>query len=161
VSVERCSLCGRSLDSHQRDLRFKLPDPVFAIPEQDRELSWGGDAMVAARGIGQFIRVLLPVRLSGGYDVRYGTWLSVSEEDARRTWEEWDQPSYVDLELSGFLANAIEPWGKGLLGAEAQAKVLKQDELPYIVGSSNELLALVLKTEWPHEDVLDSFPRPA
>jgi hypothetical protein len=116
--------------------------------------------MVAARGIGQFIRVLLPVRLSGGYDVRYGTWLSVSEEDARRTWERWDQPSYVDLELSGFLANAIEPWGKGLLGAEAQARVLKQDELPYIVGSSNELLARVLKTEWPHEEVLASFPNP-
>ena len=115
--------------------------------------------MVAARGMGQFIRVLLPVRLSGGYDVRYGTWLSVTAEEARRAWEMWEQPNYVDLELSGFLANAIPPWGDGLLGAQAQARVRKQDELPYIVASSNELLSLVISKEWPHADMLDSFPK--
>jgi hypothetical protein len=159
MPVERCSLCGRPLETHQRDLRFKLPDAIVEMPEEERELSWGGEAMVAARGVGQFVRVLLPVRLSGGYDVRYGTWLSVSSEDGRRAWEVWDKASYLDLELAGFLANAIEPWGKGLLGAEARAKVRKQDELPYIVSSSNELLALVLNKEWAHEDVLDSFPK--
>ena len=161
MSADRCSLCGRPLDTHERDLRFKLPDPIFAIPEQQRELSWGGDAFVAARGIGQFIRVLLPVRLSGGYEVRYGTWLSVSEEEARRSFETWDQASYLDLEISGFLANAIPPWGEALLGVHARARVRKQDELPYVVASSNDLLALVLSKEWLHEDVLDSFPKPA
>src|SRR2546425_1990648 len=82
VSAETCSLCGRPLDAHDRDVRFGLPDRIFELPEEKRQLSWGGQAMVAARGIGQFVRVLLPVRLTGGYKIRFWRGVSVSDHDA-------------------------------------------------------------------------------
>jgi hypothetical protein len=159
VKAGTCSLCGRPLDVHDRDVRFALPDPIFELPEERRELSWSGEAMVAARGIGQFVRVLVPVRLTGGYSIRFGAWLSVSQDDARHAWEIWDAPAYKDLQISGYLANALPPWGKGVLGASATGRVRADDELPYLVASTNELLARILAREWPHEDVLAALPK--
>lgn len=144
-------MCGRPLDSHNKDLRFLLPDAVVAVPEDQRELSWGGDALLAARGVGHFVRVLLPVRLVGGFGMRFGTWIGVSEADATRAWLIWDDPAYADMELEGRLANVIPPWG--LYGARVKARVRDPAELPYVFESSEEPVMRVLAGEWDHEDV--------
>jgi hypothetical protein len=31
-----CEMCGRSVASHSRHVRFRLPDPVLRLPEQER-----------------------------------------------------------------------------------------------------------------------------
>ena len=63
------------------------------------------------------------------------------------------------LKLSGYLANALPPWGKSVLGARATAQVRAEGELPYVVATPNELLAQILQREWPHEDVLSVLPK--
>src|SRR5688500_16881938 len=101
-----CAHCGRALDDHNRDLRFGLPDPVLAIPEAERESrTWGNDVMMAVEGVGGFVRALLPVRLTGGYSIRYGLWLSVSSAELRQAYDVWWEDAYRDLVLNGFVAN--------------------------------------------------------
>src|SRR3989442_9766282 len=85
VGAETCSLCGRPLDAHDRDVRFGLPNRIFELPEEKRQLSRGGQAMVAARGIGQFVRVLLPVRLTGGFRIPFFPRASWTPDDGPPT----------------------------------------------------------------------------
>jgi hypothetical protein len=79
---DTCPKCGRPLDDHNRHLRFTWPDPVLSVPESERHSrTWGNDVLMQVKDVGSFVRVLLPVRLSGGYTVTFGTWLSVHPED--------------------------------------------------------------------------------
>jgi hypothetical protein len=65
----------------------------------------------AGRGLGAFIRALMPVRLVGGDTVTYGVWLGVHPEDLQRAFKVWREPEYVDLRLAGLVANDVQPWG--------------------------------------------------
>jgi hypothetical protein len=67
----------------------------------------------------------------------------------------WNTPEYSDLELTGFLANRIEPWG--LFRVPVNLAVLNTDHTPYCVSSPNEELNGVLTKEWPH-DILAALP---
>ena len=154
---DTCPNCGRKLDEHNRHVRFVLPDPVLEVPESEREArSWGNEVLLQVQGVGAFVRVLLPVRLSGGYTVTFGAWLAVHPEDLRRAWRVWWSDEYPRLELRGYLANAIPPWG--LLRAPAVARVRHPDQAPYLVESPDQLLGQVLENEWPHEPVLAVMP---
>jgi len=135
-----------------------LPDPVLRIPEPDRTArTWGGGPMMQVQGVGAFVRVLLPIRLTGGYSLTLGTWLAIHPDPLKEVWEVWNDPSYVDLSLEGFLANAIAPWNQQLLAAPAIAQVRDPDQIPYVTQSSNELLEKVLMNEWPHEQILGAY----
>lgn len=72
---------------------------------------WGSDVMMMVRDVGAFIRVLVPIRLSGGYTVTFGAWLGVHPDDLRHAYEVWNGPEYSGLELSGRLANRLPPLG--------------------------------------------------
>lgn len=111
------------------------------------------------KGIGSFVRVLLAVKLVGSQEIVYGVWLGVRDDDLRLAWEAWFSDAYRGLEFDGHLANAIAPWGDATLGAEVTARVLVDDELPYVVTSSNETIARMLSQEWPAADVLVGLPR--
>lgn len=158
-----CTLCGRPMDLHSKHVRFRLPDPVLASPDQERaEGIWQNDAdpirsvMMQVPRIGAFIRALLPVRLTGGYTVTYGVWLGVHPEDLQRAFREWWAPTYGDLVLDGLVANDVQPWG--LVARPARATVHDPNETPYVDSSTDELLAKVLADEWPHDHVLDALP---
>lgn len=157
---DQCAICGRPLtDSHRRDVRFWLPDPVLAMAESVRAAqTWGNDVVMQVTGIGSFVRVLLPIRLVGDQEIVYGIWLGVREVDLRQAWEAWSSETYGDLQIDGLLANAIPPWGKAMLGAQVTARVLARDELPYVVTSSNETVGRMLSQEWPAADVLVDLP---
>jgi hypothetical protein len=158
-----CPTCGRPLDAHDRQVRFRLPDPVLALPDQERtEGTWLSDAdangsvMMQVPDLGAFVRVLLPVHLSGGYSVTFGTWLGVDPAELRRAASIWWKPEYAGLELDGRLANALPGWG--LLAAPAHAAVVDPDATPYIISSTDHEFNHVLLDEWPHEDILDRLP---
>jgi hypothetical protein len=103
-----CPTCGRPLDEHNRHFRFKVPEPVLAIPEADRPgLTWGNDVLMQVEGVGFFVRILVPIKLTGGHTTTYGAWLSVHPEDLRRSWEVWTTPAYKELRLRGVLANSF------------------------------------------------------
>lgn len=75
-----CPTCGRPVDAHDRHVRFRLPDPVLAVPDQERtEGTWLSHAdanqsvMMMVPTVGTFVRSLLPVRLTGGYTGKTAT----------------------------------------------------------------------------------------
>ena len=122
-----CPSCGRSLDEHDRHIRFGVPEPVLSIPEEARAaLTWGNDVLMRVEGIGGFVRILVPVKLSGGYTVTYGAWLSVESDDLRRAWEVWTKPSYEQLRLRGVLANMLPGWESETYAKPVEAAVLNR-----------------------------------
>ncbi|MEV0383416.1 DUF2199 domain-containing protein [Nonomuraea sp. NPDC050643] len=148
--------CGSPLDHLDRQIRFHLPDPVLDLAPADLESRrWGNDVMMAVKELGAFVRCLLPVKLSHGYSATFALWLAVQPADLQAAYEVWTAPEYIDLELSGYLANGIEPWGTELLAAPARAVVRDPENLPYVVESSHELLSRVIAHEWPHDEILN------
>lgn len=74
-----CGMCGEAMAAHDRDVRFRLPDPVLDSPEQHRaEDSWLSDpdptkaTLMQIPNISPFVRALLPVKLQGGHEFRFG-----------------------------------------------------------------------------------------
>jgi hypothetical protein len=159
-----CSQCGRALDqhdSHDRHVRFTLPDPVFAAPDRERTAgiwmsheSAGASVMMQVPDIGAFVRVLLPVRLTGGHTLTFGLWLAIDPAELPPIFGVWWEPQYADLRICGWLANAVPPWG--LLATPVETVVRDPDETPYCVRSDDPQLDAVLHDEWPHELVLDA-----
>lgn len=157
ASHESCSECGRPLDDHDRHLRFRLPQPVLdALPDGDERASktWGNDVLTQVRGVGAFIRILIPVRLTGGYTITFGAWLGVHPEALRHAYEVWHQPQYLDLTLDGRLANMLPPWESETYGRPLTAAARNADHVPYASQTSDVTLARILDSEWPHELVL-------
>lgn len=158
MSQGLCPSCGRRLDEHNRHVRFVLPDPVLAVPESERvERTWGHDPLLQVQGIGAFVRVLLPIQLTGGFSLTVGTWLAINPSGLREVWELWETPAYAELVLDGFLANALPPWGEKVLGEPAVAAVRDSTQWPYIQQSGAPTLHAVLSTEWPHDAILAAY----
>jgi hypothetical protein len=148
----QCPTCGRPLDEHNRHLRFGVPEPVLGIPEAERPArTWGNDVLMQVEDVGAFVRILVPVTLSGGYKITYGAWLSVSPQDLRRAWEVWRLPSYADLRLDGVLANMLPGWEDDTYAKPVTASVLDVEQIPYAVDSQDPFMRRVLNDEWPHE----------
>jgi hypothetical protein len=157
-----CSYCQAPVEGPDLDFRFRLPDPIFDLPEPERaERMHGGGDVVGARGIGVFIRVLLPVVLAGGYRITYGTWLRLlSKADFERVRALWHAADYPSLALDGVLGNAIEPWGRPLM-TRARVAVRDVDSVPYVERIYDEQMAKVLTEPWPRSLVLSAIPEAA
>lgn len=72
LPVTSCQLCGRPIDEHERHVRYRQPERVLQLPEQEQtDGVWmsGNDpdaeVMMMAPNLGGFVRALLPVRLTG------------------------------------------------------------------------------------------------
>jgi hypothetical protein len=159
VDATTCPRCGRALLDHDRHVRFTLPDPVLALPE--REMTPGAwmdhtnarDAdMMQVPDVGAFIRALLPVHLTEGHQITYGVWLAIHPGQLPDLFDLWQKPAYAALQLDGWLANAISPWG--LLAAPVHAVVRDPGHTPYCDSSGDPTLNAVLHDVWPHETVL-------
>lgn len=161
-NAHECGMCGLPVSGHDRDVRFRLPDPVLNSPEQHHaEGSWLSDpdpniaTLMQIQGISPFVRALLPIRLEGGHTLRYGVWIAIHPDDLQRSVSLWNQPEYTELKLTGYLANQIEPWG--LFAVPVDLVVLDPNHTPYCVSSPDPELHDVLTREWPHS-VLASLP---
>ena len=139
-------------------MRLLLPDPVLAVPPDERATrTWGQDPLLQVQGIGAFVRVLLPIRLSEASALTVGTWLAINPDRMRSVWEMWETPGYATLELDGYLANAIPPWGDQVLGSPASAEVRDPSSFPYLRASSEPVLDSILTRTWPHEEILEAY----
>ncbi|MFD6162015.1 DUF2199 domain-containing protein [Nocardia sp. NPDC060256] len=159
-----CPTCGDSLDRHNRHIRFRMPDPVLALPDRERTPgTWMNGStpnesmMMQVSGLGAFVRALLPIELTAGYTLTYGMWLAIDPRELRPIFDIWYAPEYAELRIDGRLANAIEPWG--LLASPVIATVRDPDQTPYCDHSSDPLLDRVLHEQWPHELFLDHLGR--
>lgn len=156
-----CSMCGRSASEHEKHVRFRLPDPVLESPEEHLVagawLSHGDpntSVMMQVPALGPFVRALLPISLARGYKVTFGVWVSISHDELQRAFSVWWEPEYVDLRLTGYLANAVNPWG--MLGAPVDLAVRDTEQTPYCVSSPRQDFSDVLHNEWPHA-ILDEI----
>gem|GEM_PF-3537428 len=146
--------CGHVRDPQDRHVRFSLPDAVFEKVSAGEEVPdlWmshddpDSSVMLAAPGLGSFVRVLLRVRLDDGTSLTYGTWLRVPHDELLRAHEVWSAPEYVDLVLEGELGNDVAPGG--VLGAHARAVVTDPDATPSIDSSNDGVLSRVLTEVW-------------
>jgi len=105
--------------------------------------------------VGAFVRVLLLIQLTGQHTLTYGLWLAIHPTDLQSTFAAWWEPNYQDLRLTGWLGNAVQPWG--LLGAPVVAVVRDPNNTPYCESSSDETLSRVLTEEWNHDLVLGAL----
>ena len=132
-----------------------MPEPVLTVPAEDREaLTWGNDVLMQVQGVGAFVRILVPIKLTGGYTMTYGAWLGVHPDDLRRAWEVWRTPEYTELRLHGLLANILPSCGSDTYGKPLEAAVLDVDHVPYAVNSPDEFMRRLLQDQWPHDMVL-------
>lgn len=146
-------------DAQRIDARLTLPDAALDLPEVARH-EVGVGALLRVDGAGSFIRCLLPVRLTGGTELVFGTWLRIGDDDLERAHRVWEAPEYRDLELRGTMANAIKPWGAALLGAPATVVVRDPDEIPYVDDGDDEVLRRILGATWDRDDVLRRLAHP-
>jgi hypothetical protein len=161
--MQTCPDCGRALSSHDRHVRFTLPDPVLSHGiDVGSETFWmdgpepARSDFIAVDGLGSFARALLPVRLTGGHTVTFGVWLGLSPEEMERAIDGWHSPEYADLRFEGRLANAIPPWD--VLRAPVSVEVRDPAQVPYCSSSTDAALAMVLDDIWDHELVLSATP---
>lgn len=164
MTTSVCPSCGRPLDAHNRHVRFALPDPVLGAPDGEMTAgSWmsHGSAresvMMQVPNIGAFVRALLPIKLTEGHTITFGVWLTVKPLELQSIFAVWWEPEYRDLRLTGWLANAIPPWG--LLAAPVEAVVRDPEQTPYCDRSGDPRLERVLRDEWPHDLVLTAVPQ--
>lgn len=161
--LTRCPTCGRALDQRDRHVRYRLPDPVLALPHQEATPgTWmshddaDSSVMMQVPDVGPFCRSLLPIRLEGGHTVSFGVWIAVHPDDLQRAFRVWWTPQYPEMELDGYLANALPKCGA--LGSPVRAVVLDPEHTPTIVSSARGDLTEVLQREWPHDDLLPLLP---
>jgi len=161
-TARTCEICGLLTSDHERDVRFRLPDPVLNSPDQHlAEGSWLSNpdpnlaTLMQIPEISPFVRALLPVRLTGGHTLRFGVWIAIHPDELQRAASVWNEPEYGELKLTGYLANRIEPWG--LFAVPVNLAVLDPDHTPYCVSSPDQGLDDVLSKEWLHS-ILASLP---
>lgn len=108
--------------------------------------------MMTVPGVGNFLRALFRIEMSEGHALTYGVWVGVDAASLHRAFELWWAPSYPTLQISGYLANPVPPWG--LLGSPVDLTVLDPDATPYCTSSSDPFCRLALTQVWDHDVVL-------
>ncbi len=156
-SVEPCACCGIAPDPRGRPLSitFEQPDVFDQIHPALLE-TWGGDPFLAIKNVGFFLRVILPVKLDGGFAIDFGTWLEIDNEDFRTAWQTWNFPEYKDLEIEGYVANQIAPFDR-FAHALAKVTVREPEQVPYLTSSEDEAFTKLLTDTWPHAKVLAPY----
>jgi hypothetical protein len=137
-----------------------LPEPVLAVPAPERAArTWGSEVLMQVQGVGAFVRVLVPIHLSGGYTVTFGAWLGVHPDELRRAYEVWWEPAYADLVLDGHLANMLPPWESQTLAQPLRVSVREIDSVPVAESSTDAFVQSLLTDEWSHEEVLAALAK--
>jgi hypothetical protein len=156
-AAEPCACCGIAPGPLGKPLAvtFENPDVVFDIAPELLE-TWGGDPFLAIKDVGFFLRVLLPVELTDGFAVEFGTWLEIDADDFRTAWQTWNFPEYKDLVVKGYIANTIAPWAK-FRHSLVTALVREPERVPFVIADDNEDLGDVMGKTWPHADVLAPY----
>jgi hypothetical protein len=156
-SVEPCACCGIAPGVGGKPLAvtFEEPDVIHDIHPELLQV-WGGDPFAVIKDVGFFVRVVLPIKLSDGFAVDFGTWLEVSSEDFRKAWQTWNFPEYKDLVIEGYLANVIAPWPE-FPHALVKASVRDLDEVPVVTSSSHGDVMAIMNIEWPHARILTPY----
>jgi hypothetical protein len=148
---------GREPKPRHIAITFKEPDVIYQIHKALLD-TWREGPFLAIKDVGFFLRVVMPVRLTDGSIVDFGTWLEIIDEDFRTAWRTWNFPEYADLEVQGYVGNDIAPWGK-IPHALVKAAVRDVEEIPCLISCEDPLITRILEAEWPPEEVLGPYAK--
>jgi len=128
-----CTICGRFHEKEMRDVRAGLPEPIFALPEDQRArravISPGGD-FATLDGEHHFVRALLEVPIPAEDDVfGWGVWVRVSEADVADLATHWVDEASVGRSYPGRLATQLPAYG-GTLDLAGVLTLRSVDQLP-------------------------------
>jgi hypothetical protein len=105
-----CSVCGRTHDKKASELYFRLPDEIYALPQEERGRRCKLNADLCIFDERQFyVRGLLPLPVAGrAKPYCIGVWASVSLQTFARINELWSDPAQAsEPRLPGVLSNQI------------------------------------------------------
>jgi hypothetical protein len=133
-----CSVCGEHHDELMLDIRMGLPEPVFELPddERDERAEIGGDSGIYREPDGRehyYVRGLLeiPIPSLDGY-FGYGTWIEVDGESYDRLGDLWhDEGGREEPPFAGRLANELAPYER-TLGLPVMLQLRDVDLLPAV-----------------------------
>ena len=60
--------------------------------------------------------------------------------------------------VDGQIANAVPPWRDEVMGRSCTARVLVDDQIPYVIASTDALVARILTGSWPAATIVTSLP---
>jgi hypothetical protein len=148
-----CHCCGKPLAPGTLAWDIEEPDPLAYLSPAEREERIGvqTEQMVTVRGMGNFIRVILPVPVEHDREATFGVWLCITEPKeyeriiaaAHNGREQW-----IGLRFAGRLCSAVQPWPE-IFGAWAQAEAPGERQVARLVHSVDPALNAVLTQRWP------------
>ncbi|MEV7170437.1 DUF6348 family protein [Streptomyces sp. NPDC093224] len=161
--------CGGALDPEHPGFAHPLPHLIGELSpaEQAERVTVDTGAVMVARGVGNFLKVRLPIRLDDGRTVVHLAWVGLAAEVIEDYTRRVHDGTLEGHRFEGRLGNAIEPWGEELLQApvllggqrETADGSIRPSE---VLDSEHPLLARILHEAWPATFVLgDRDPRPA
>ncbi|MGV9249042.1 DUF6348 family protein [Streptomyces sp. NPDC003710] len=159
--------CGRHLDPEHPGFELPLPHLIAELSEEERTRRVRADtgAIMIAEGVGNFLKVRLPIRLEDGRTVVYLVWICLQAWVIKEFTKRVHNKTLAGHRFEGLLCNAIGPWGEELLRAPVvlRGQQINEDgSVRYceVVESSHPLLSKVLHGLWSAEFVLgDRDPR--
>jgi hypothetical protein len=159
--------CGAELDPEHPGFAVSLPHLIAELPPEERErrVRVQTDAVIVAAGVGNFLKVRLPVQLDDGRTVVYLVWIYLEAEVISEVCRRAREDSLAGHRFRGLLGNAVEPWGDQLLRAPVTLEgrpATSPDGVGIceVVQTKHKLLGEVLRNRWPAAMVLgDRDPR--
>lgn len=152
--------CGGRLDPMHPGREVPLPHLIAELSDEERSQLVRVDtgAMMVATGIGNFLKVRLPIRLEDGRTLVYLAWVYLTLEVIEQVAERARSNTLEGHRFEGFFCNAIDPWGEDLLRAPVVLEgkpATNPDAVGYceVVATSQPLLDKVLKQTWPAESL--------
>jgi hypothetical protein len=127
-----CSVCGEFHAERMLDIRLSLPDPIFALDDEERDArAWLADDFAVLDEDRFFVRGLLELPI---LELRsrfgYGTWVEVAADEFRQLLEHWQDPEQF-APVKGTVANELAPY-VGTEGLPATLSPVSVDTLPSV-----------------------------
>ncbi len=127
-----CSVCGEFHAERMLDIRLSLPDPIFALDDEERDArAWLADDFAVLDEERFFVRGLLELPiLELGSRFGYGTWVEVAGYEFQQLLEHWQDPDQF-APVKGTVANELAPY-VGTEGLRATLSPVSVDTLPSV-----------------------------
>ncbi|MER7762230.1 DUF6348 family protein [Streptomyces sp. NPDC097619] len=153
--------CGGALDPRQPGFAHSLPHLIAELSPAEREerITHDSGAVMVARGLGNFLKVRLPVRLDDGRTLVHVVWVYVRAEVIEDYTRRVHDGTLEGHRFEGLFCNAVEPWGEELLKAPVLLGGQKYNadgslRMTEVLDSEHPLMSRVLKETWPAADLL-------
>ncbi|MYV79020.1 hypothetical protein GT352_34660 [Streptomyces sp. SID1046] len=149
------------MDPERPGFAHPLPHLIGELSpaEQAERVTVDTGAVMVAEGVGNFLKVRLPIRLDDGRTVVHLAWVRLAAEVIEDYTRRVHDGTLEGHRFEGRLGNAIEPWGEELLQApvllggqrEEAGGSIRPSE---VLDSEHPLLARILRESWPAAFVL-------